>query len=350
VRRLGLGCLLFAALACDPGGPTEPEDAMVTLQVVTPPGVERPASLRLAVVWRTGAGSGTPWVTTFDHALGETEQSHRVRLALPESVDVADLADSVRIAVDCADLGGAPRWPGVRPLCVAYQDLNRNQRLDGEGSDRVWGATDFDSEHVAAFVDLEALLSEVSLEGAECLRAVVGGGFSPFASGVVFGQDFYASLTPSFGYTVRLTPTELPGAVLNCGPSVASIQGATIARPDPILAVPPELGLDACSDAEHPCTVVAYDDEWLGSTEAVTVPGYGRSARCVASGELEVLWIAELGFECEDCACVRRLHLRGWVAPRDARPVDWPCGASVDLCATPSERVELIPDECLSPT
>jgi hypothetical protein len=341
VKRLVLGVLLLAAPACDPGGPTEPEATTVTLTLTNPANVERPQSLRLAVVWRTGQTSGSPWLTTFDHALSDTEKSRPIRVELPEAVNLAVLPNSVTITVDCAALEGSQGWPGIRPVWVVYQDLNQNQRLDGDGSDRVMGISD---QQMAAFVDLEKVLSQVSLEGAECLRQANGGGFSPFVSGTLGGSAFSASLVPIEEFLVPLSPTTYPGASLTCGSSLtwseAPVQSPTL------LSVAPDVGLDVCADDETPCSPVAYDNDWKSVANVVSIPGYYRWPRCVTAGELEILWVGEQRYECDDCTCTSYLQEHGWVVSRSAPPIDWPCGSLVETCMTATAQVEVIPPDC----
>ncbi len=343
MRRSQLGVLLLVVAGCDPGGPTKPEAINVTFHLANPLGIERPEALRLAVVWKTGQGTGSPWLTTYDVAVADAQQGQSVRVELPEGVTLGALPEPVAIRFRCAAWTEARTWPGVRPLWVVYEDLDRNQRLEGVGVDRIWAMTDFSSSHLVAFADFDRALAEVSIEDAECLRAVTGGGFSPFVSGSG-AQSFNVSATPSSDFTLIVNPSDFPQVLLTC-PAPYSV--AQTPAPEPRrLAVAPGIELDGCTD-DATCTHVTYDSDWAAAIQPIHAPGFFRFARCVVAGAAEVLWIRERRSECNDCACILHSQDRGWAVSRADRPSDWPCGDSVEICSATSLQIDLIPDDCL---
>lgn len=355
MKRLWFSVLLLAAPACDAGGPTEPEGTTVQLTLVNPADIERPESLRLAVVWRTGESLPPTWITTFDHGLSDTEQGHRVSVEPPKDMPLSGALAPLSIVLQspdstsdgwpavCAELSDQS-WPGASPAWVVYQDLNQNEHLDVEDADRIWGVTDFGDQHLAVFADYEQALSEVSLEASECLRQATGGGFSPFVSGQLSGAYFYASPTPATEFTLPLNPTGYPGRFLRCGASSVS----TSEESPTILSVASDVLPDVCTNDPTSCSRVEYDSDWEGQTQAFSIPGDYRWTGCVTTGALEVLWILDEQLECEGCSCVQHRQDRGWVVSADARPADWPCGDTVPICATTQVLTETIPDECVA--
>lgn len=341
MRRLVFGSLLLCVPCCDPGGPSEPEGASVTVRLVNPAGVERPESLRVAVVFRTGQLPNTPSVTTFDHAVDDGTESQRVVLELPKGADLAGSPDSVTIAVACAEPDATKGWPGLRPWVVVYQDRDGNRYLDGAGVDRVWGVAD---QQIAAFVDLETAVAQMSIEGAECLQESTLGGFSPFVLGTLGGTGFAVSQVASSEVELSLSPSTYPGALLRCGSSLQLVSPPTPSSV--LLSVAPDTGLEVCTGNRPACTSAAYQEDWRELSQWVSTSGYYRYPRCVVTRGLSILWVGEQRYECDGCLCTQELKERGWIVLREATPHGWPCGETVEVCSTTVDDVEVIPAAC----
>ena len=75
--------LATTLLACEPGGPSEPQPSEAWARIEVPSSMQAPKDLRVAVAYREGVGDSLAFVTTADRPLEKPGERIWLPLELP---------------------------------------------------------------------------------------------------------------------------------------------------------------------------------------------------------------------------------------------------------------------------
>jgi hypothetical protein len=354
-----VACLL--TLSCNPGGPTEPEPSTANVWFKLDKGAEPAGPLRLAVAWQQSWGANQHWLTTYDAPHQLTQSRQVATLTLPPLSQRAGLSDQSVAYFDCGADTENIEAPVIFPRFIVYEDLDDSGDFNPDlplapGIDRVWGVSysTTSGSLVAAFSDLDQVLSTLPMTAAECLRGFTSGTYSAFFEGVQESATQEAAAhvlaradTPST--FVGLSPTGYAGVLMNCPPGTESplnVSATNSMYESPRRWVDAAVANDPCAQAEGPCTQGDAASLALPELTNYADRGYQRSAECYVSGSLDVLLLKEFRLVCESCSCHWNELSSSWVVESTSLPKGWPCGALVHYCSTPAASLWVEPSTC----
>lgn len=352
IARLTSCLLLFS---CEPGGPSQPEPSTALITVKQDLGADPSGPLRLAVVWQQGWGADQHWLTTYDvpTRLGQSHQ--RATLVLPPAAQRSGLTDRSVGYFACSAADEKLEAPVLFPRIVVYEDLDGSGDLNPDlplapGSDRIWGVSTSRTEQsaIAAFSDLEQLLSALPLESAECLRGVTNDTYSAFFQGRVEKDQWVPSEGAPSAF-VGLSSSDYARVAMNCptgSESVLHISPSNVMGEPSSRWVESSVATDPCAEDSAPCTRGAGASLVLPELTSYADRGYKRSAQCYVLGRLDVLLLKEFRLVCEGCSCHWNQRNSSWVADRARLPVGWPCGARLQYCSAPAAALWVEPSSC----
>lgn len=342
----------LALVACKPGGPAEPEPIEVPVQLFAAKEAGITWPMRVALVWK----QGERWLSTFDAELASPTESTNVWFDLPARSERAALSDVSQAYISCDEegellVGGL----AAAPRLVAYEDLDGSGNLDPDlplnpGKDRVLAlAPRADtSQYIAAFMDLDGVLSRMPMEYAECVRGFTSNRYSAFFNAQKYSDDLWA-LSGPFSARLELAPN--PFAAVSMGCSAADVYMMVNRWSQRIQSqstqVDVRLAPNPCLEAPWQCLPVKVGSlELPKQTAAVVYPGFSHVYTCTAVGGLDVLWFEESSLDCAGCDCDWRLTRQSWVVNAAEAPADWPCGREVSYCGERRASLWELPDSC----
>jgi hypothetical protein len=353
----GLPIIGLALIACDPGGPTEPEAVQVPVSITTPKDIALVGPMRIAVVWRQASVTGQHWLSTYDAPLTTSVSSAEVTLSLPPKAVLPSLTDTNIAYMNCYENAVGAELPVVIPRIVVYQDLDDsgdfNPHLpEGQGIDRIWAVTPGSSTYlrIAAFADLDQSLSQLPMEMAECIESYTGGRYSAFFMGNDYSSYVSPAATKLFAQ-LYLSPTDSPTVDMGCSYTSASniYSGDTRTYSGQSTTIDSHVAASTCSSAPWQCTQDDISSTTLPDFVPWTTwyPGYSRNAYCTTVGTLDVLWAITDVVQCDGCDCTWIENDESWIVDSTTAPANWPCGRWVEYCEGLRTTVWDVPTYCI---
>jgi hypothetical protein len=342
-------------LACDAGGPKEPEPVQIPVQITAPDDLGLIDHLRVAVVWRQGTGTNRRWVSTSDSELTSLTGTTKVWFDLPPRAERSALADTTEAYVSCTSDGNPIALSAAIPRLVVYADRDQSGDFDPElpqvaGADRVLAVTPSANDYtfIAAFTDLDRTLSEVPMESAECIRSYTSGRYAAFFMAYDYSSYIWAEQEPLSAALV-LSPTPYASVELGCSSyDVYSLTNQTSKSIESqSTLVDARLESDLCTAAPWQCApvdITAFDIP--KQTSPVIYPGYSQTFTCAVVGALDVLWSTTDSIQCTGCTCTWLETRQTWVTRASQAPDEWPCGETVKYCSTLAQSVWDPPTYC----
>ncbi|HEY5959919.1 MAG TPA: hypothetical protein VIV60_25365, partial [Polyangiaceae bacterium] len=309
----------------------------------------------LAVVWQKGWGTDQHWLTTYD-APHRLTQSHRLAtLVLPPFSLRAGLSDRSVATFDCGPGSEPISAPVIFPRIVIYEDVDKSGDFNPDlplapGIDRVWGVSysTINQSLIAAFEDLDDVLSSSSLAAAECLRSFTSDTYSAFFQGIeASATQVSAAKGTSPSAFVGVSASDYARVLMNCPPGAAnpmSVSSTNSRYETPRRWVDATVSNDLCSHGD--CTPGGSNSLVLPELTSYVDRGYKRSAECYVFGSLDVLLLKEFSLVCEQCDCHWNVLGSSWVVESTRPPARWPCGTSVPFCSTPAASLWVEPSSC----
>jgi len=359
---------LWLASACSTGGPKalEPSSVVVTLlgpqtagqlvpdggspidggwdggAVLPPLAIASP--LRYALVWATqaqGDGGSGRLLATDDGPLLSIDDVFTLRLVMPPPDVVRELGP--RTSVTFSSLSQTTSVAAYLPKLVIYEDVDQDgsftsSGLDGPGQDRVLGIAS-ESAIIAAVLDPEAALKAMPEDSVGDYYAATGGQFTPFVQ--VTDQSIAANwqstvfLTPD-GWSYGSLPVECRSIEAGAWVTVRSYLVDAAAGGVLCAALTSSTEVDTCR-------VVALQDIDAPVLTPQQTPELRRTARCLASGDVQLLTVTESMPEptgagaspyypgLNVCPAVIDNNETTYIASSSALPTWWPCGVLVPL-------------------
>lgn|GEM_PF-2998945 len=343
-------------VACEPGGPTDPEPIEVPVQLVAPKGVTIAGPIRIAVVWRLGSDERPNWLSTFDEELPNLSATTNVWFDLPTRAERPALKDVSLAYLACDEeneilVGG----PVAIPRLVAYQDLDGSGDFDPDlplnpGSDQVLAVTPSanSNQYIAAFTDLDGVLSRVPMEYAECVRAFTSDRYSAFLA-VSQHSDYVWAQPGPLSARLDLAPNRFAAVAMGCSSSdvFALSNQSSLVTQSQSSRVDVRIDPSPCINAPWQCSRLEVESLGLPTQPAnLSYPGFSHSYICTAVGDFDVLWLTENTIDCEGCKCDWLQTRQSWVVHATRPPADWPCGSTVRYCGARRASIWEIPSYC----
>jgi hypothetical protein len=318
--------LALGALACDAGGPRDPEPRTLTVSLTDPHAIA-PQALRFAVVWTPSDGTAATFVVSYDEAVAGPTSSFEIELALPSQDVIARLQpiERLQLAADAR----VRSVDAYRPRLVAYEDTDASGAFEpallgsaDSGSDSLLA---IDSGSIAAILDLEAALRELPLEWSDEFYAASGGRFTPFVRVEASAPLLLSTASPD--QTLELERSSFAALSLEClRPTFPESDRSTRVLVDS--AVDPAV----CAIHAPECESVDLSNTAPPELSPVDSLGLERIVQCQERAPLQSLVIQERRPICEACDCTRQVVTSAYIADQSFLPPWWPCGTTVGFC------------------
>jgi hypothetical protein len=310
----------------------------------------------LAVAWQQGWGVDQHWLTTYDAPHQLTQSRQRATLVLPPLSQRAGLSDHSVAHFDCGTGAENFEAPVIFPRVIVYEDLDSSGNFNPDlplapGIDRIWGVS-YSTTHqslIAAFSDLDQVLSNLPMEAAECVRGFTNDTYSAFFEGTQESATLVSPIAGTPSAFVGLSSTDYAGVLMNCptaSESMLNVSPTNSMYETPRRWIDATVANDPCAQANGPCTRGDAASLALPDLTSYADRGYQRSAQCYVLGSLDVLLLKEFRLVCEGCSCHWNELSSSWVVENASLPEGWPCGASVQYCSTPAASLWVEPSTC----
>jgi hypothetical protein len=340
-----LACAFAAAAGCSAGAPGALQAGVVALSVqdADPPVATGP--LRYAVAYSYGSG----FAVTADEPI-EIGTTVSVPLVLPRGRWEAGVRP-----IESVTLPSLSTLEIYRPRLLVYEDVDQSGSLlpagvEG-GSDRVLAIdTSSTGPSVAAVIDLDTALAQMTFEETEAYYAASGGRYTPFirvqsAGGLMQLVD----ANKASPITLKLSDSPVAGEHLRCRRDAVYLYGDPLSLATQVKAYV-DTGIDhisVCGTVIADCSTEAFASLPPPDLRDVDTAAHRRLAQCRSNGSFDVLVIHSAEMTCGQCMCNYVVSSEAYFAAVGVTPSWWPCGTAVPKCTSLLPLYDIDPN-CVS--